>query len=92
MKTPILNKNVEIIYKMKDGRTGIVNGEILSKSKESFIVKMFKRAILSFDKKKYDLCEITSAKIEIFCKRIEKINSMNREFNLATEGWDDGGY
>jgi len=92
MKTPILNKNVEIIYKMEDGRTSVVNGEILSKSKKSFIMKMFKRAILSFDKKKYDLCEITSAKIEIFCERIEKINSISRKFNFATEGWDDGGY
>ena len=57
----ILGEKVEIVYKTDDGRTNIVDGEISSSSKEFFVVKAFKRVILSLDQTRYDLFEVTSS-------------------------------
>ena len=91
-KKVIMEKNVEIIYKIEDGRTSIVDGKISSRSKDSFFVRAFKRVIFSLDRKRYDLSEVTSSTIKILRKNIEKINPLNCNFNLATEGTDDSEY
>lgn len=91
-KKVIMGKNVEIIYKIEDGRTSVVDGKISSISKDSFVVKAFKRVIFSLDQKRYDLFEITSSTIKILRKSIQKRNSVVNNFNYATEGFDDGEY
>lgn len=92
-KLSSVNENVEIIYEMENGRTSIINGKVFSKNREFFIVKLFKRVILSLNnKEKYDLVEITSSTIKILRKSIQKINPVVHNFNYATEGFDDGEY
>lgn len=83
---------VQVVFKMEDGRTGIVDGKILCKRKNSFIVKAFKKVVLSLSGTGYDLVEMTSSTIKILRKSIQNINPISHEFNLATDGIDDGEY
>jgi hypothetical protein len=87
-----VKEKAQIVFKIKDGRTSIVDGVIFSRNKKSFLVKVFKRIIFSIDEKKYDLVEFASSTIRIFKKDIQKMNPINRNFNIAIEGIDDGEY
>ena len=91
-KKIIRNKNLEACRELPDGRMEILTGKVVRNRKRSFVLKLCKRMILSPGKEVYDLMEVTSSQVQLFWTQLKDVNLLKSPPDLATEGWDDGGY
>ena len=85
-------RQIQIVYKTEDGRTSIVDGEVSSKNRNSLFIRVFKKVILSIDRKHYDLVDFVPSVLKILRKDIQNTNPIKHELKYVTEGFDDGEY